>query len=111
MVVLCRQVMKTLNCIVSCGFAVALLVAGQAAAQRACQPGDRACSEQRTKVLRDETTRSLDGGQGKYDDARQRNVQNRANTRQTRDAMRDRSSPCDTKPIVSGEGTRVVPTC
>ena len=106
-----NRVMKTLTGIVSCGLAVALLAAAPAVAQRVCKPGDQACSEQRTKVLRDETTRSLDRRQGPYDAARERNVRNRANTRQTRDTMRDRSSPCDVKPIISGEGTRVVPTC
>ena len=92
------------------GVAMFIACAGSASAQRVCQPGDTECYNSRMHSQREQTLR-LQNGEGHRHEGMS-GARNSSWEQYRQEETHRRSSPvCDVNPIVTGEGTRVVPTC
>jgi hypothetical protein len=92
------------------GLAFSAMVAGPAIAQRVCQPGDTECSNSRMYSQREQTLRHADRA-GRRDGS-VRSQRDSGWEQYRKEQVHGRSAPvCDSKPIISGGVTRVVPTC
>jgi hypothetical protein len=94
------------------GVAVFVALTGPISAQRVCQANDTDCFNSRMHSQREQTLRRLQAdNQGRHD-GKVRTQRNSGWEQYRQDRIHERSSPvCDVKPIISGEGTRAVPTC
>jgi hypothetical protein len=83
-----------------------------AEAQRVCQPSDTECSNSRMYSQREQTLRRLDADGVGRSDGKVRGPRNSNWQQYRQEQTHRRATPvCDVKPIISGEGTRVVPAC